>query len=204
MSNQAPSRADSRRLHERGGGGKDGDGETWLLHSGREVLSRSRPDFVRPRRSELVSIFVYPFSIPFGIWSKRWRERERNAWIEKSWYESGFGFFFSFFFSFEIIGIKKLRWSGNERLVETFERFILSFFLLAFSFSFSPSPEPSKPVKEDIAPLPNLPRYSHAASMDFTSAGYNVLKIFQNPVTKDYILNPCHSHPLLVAGYGRI
>lgn len=113
-------------------------------------------------------------------------------------------FFFFFFFSFEIIGIKKLRWSGNERLVETFERFILPFFLLAFSFSFSPSPEPSKPVKEDIAPLPNLPRYSHAASMDFTSAGYNVLKIFQNPVTKDYILNPCHSHPLLVAGYGRI
>lgn len=149
MSNQAPSWADSRRLHERRGSGR----VRWrLLHSGREVLSRSRPDFVRPRRSELVSIFVYPFSIPFGIWSKREREREGNAWIERSWYESGFGFFF-FLFSFKIIRIKKLRWSGNERLVETFERFILPFFP-SFSFPFFPA-EASKPVKEDIAPLPN-------------------------------------------------
>lgn len=82
----------------------------------------------------------------------RERERERETRGSKE-VDTNRDLDFFFLFSFKIIRIKKLRWSGNERLVETFERFILLFFP-SFSFSFFPA-EASKPVKEDIAPLPN-------------------------------------------------
>lgn len=139
MSNQAPSRADSRRLHERGGGGKDGDGETWLLHSGREVLSRSRPDFARPRRSELVSIFVYPFSIPFGIWSKRWREREERV-DRKKLIRIGIWIFFLFLLFFRDYRDKETPLERKREISRNFWKIYPSFLFACFLVFFFPLP----------------------------------------------------------------